>query len=110
MTTGNGNGNGIDYEHLQFIRPTADWGLLPLSLHDGLVRYIEKGILPGHFLTAVLENNLLNAVQRADAGNRARLADIVKFLFNYVPNGAWGSPSAVERWSAKRREEIDAAP
>ena len=40
--------------------------LVPKTLIDSLERYVEHHIKPGSFLRAVLENNLVEAVSRAD--------------------------------------------
>jgi len=61
-------------------------------------RYIERGILPGGFLTAVLENNLVLAAMRADNTNRHRLLDFAEFLYSEAPSICWGSRERVERW------------
>ena len=56
----------------------------------GLVRYVEHGILPGSFLTAVLENNLTEAACRADSDNLPRLHMWADVVYNHVPTGARG--------------------
>jgi hypothetical protein len=72
--------------------------LVPSHMHGGLIRYLECGIEPGHFLYAVLSNDLRRAVERADLTNLHRLADYVKFLYNYAPSSSWGSPERVSDW------------
>jgi hypothetical protein len=67
----------------------------------GLRRYIEQGIGPGHFLSALLSNNLRASVERADDINRRAIVDYVKFLYNYAPAGAGGSPEKFEAWIAR---------
>jgi hypothetical protein len=72
---------------------------------DGLERYLTAGILPGDFLRAVLENDLRMAILRADPVNRGRLPELVEWLWHHAPAAAWGSPEAVQAWSAQRRQE-----
>jgi hypothetical protein len=43
----------------------------------------------------VLENNLFSAVNRADRDNLAALPEIVKYIYNEVPSGAWGNSKSV---------------
>ena len=62
-----------------------------------LVRYVEHGIMPGDFLTAVLENKLTEAACRADSDNLPRLHMWADIVYNYVPVGARGDH--VESWS-----------
>jgi len=83
---------------------------LPVGLQDGMQRYVEDGILPGDFLTAVLENDLKTAVFRADDNNIKLIPEIVKWVYWEIPNPAWGSPKDVKEWTtkfAKPSENID---
>lgn len=73
------------------------------DLVDGLRRYIEEGIIPGHFLTACLENDLSDAIGRADAYNLSLLPNIVRWLYNEAPGDCWGSPVRVLAWHEKHR-------
>lgn len=72
--------------------------LLPESMRDVMFNYIVYGLAPGHFLTAVLSNNLNQAVQRGDQYNVEHLHDYVKFLYWSVPMECWGSDESVTRW------------
>ena len=67
-------------------------------LEGPLTRYLEHGLQPGSFLTAVLENNLVEAVGKADAVNKLYLTDIVMFIHNRIPSGSWGHKGVVEEW------------
>lgn len=71
---------------------------LPEYTRDALIDYLRYGLPPGSFLTAVLSNDLYEAVKRADDDNRRALADFVIILANYVPIDAWGSPDDVQAW------------
>lgn len=71
---------------------------VPDHLQGGLVRYLVYRIPPGHFLIAVLENDLREAMGRADEESRAGLFALVSFLYSYAPMSAWGSPELVESW------------
>lgn len=76
----------------------ADWNLIPAHMVGGLRRYIENGIEPGSFLSAVLSNDLRGACEKADDENRHRLFDYVQFFYCYVPSECWGSPSKFKDW------------
>jgi hypothetical protein len=71
---------------------------LPESLRDGMQRYFRDGTRPGHFLTAVLENDLFGAVMRSDPNNLNEIPAIVKWLYNEVPLEAYGSTLRVNAW------------
>ena len=58
--------------------------------------YVEHGCDPGDFLTAVLENNLKEALGRADDYNRETIFDIVGYCYNEIPSVCWGSPVKIK--------------
>lgn len=72
--------------------------LVPEHLRSGLQLYIERGLPPGHFLTAVLENDLMEAMGRADEISRAGLFTLCQFLYCYAPRGCHGSRLKVYEW------------
>jgi hypothetical protein len=69
---------------------------IPSYTKQSLDNYINHGIAPGGFLTAVLTNDLYSAVGRADSVNREALADIVSYIYNEVPRDCYGSEEAME--------------
>ena len=71
---------------------------IPVRMHNGLLLYIEHGIRPGHFLTAVLANDLRGAVERADDDNITLLPIYIRWLYNHAPGPCWGSPERVDAW------------
>jgi hypothetical protein len=77
---------------------------VPLHLHSALVNYVINHKRPGEFLTAVLENNLVDAMRRADDESRESLYHIVGFLVWEVPGACWGSPERVHRWLSQKGE------
>ena len=66
--------------------------------------YVIKGWEPGGFVRAVLENNLSEAIARADENNLASLKDIVMYVYWCVPGIAWKSPDLVDEWMKHRQE------
>jgi hypothetical protein len=79
-----------------------DWGLLPERMHDGIQCYIENGIRPGDFLTAVICNDLREACRCADDENRHLLFEYVKFFYAHAPCDCWGSPEKYKAWVRHR--------
>jgi hypothetical protein len=79
----------------------------PMSeyITGALERYLNHGIMPGSFMTAVLENNLKEAVARADNFNRVNLPNIVGYLWNHIPSAAWGSKEQVASWLEQFQED-----
>lgn len=77
-----------------------DYSKLPDHMQDGTRLYIEHGILPGSFLTAVICNDLFTAMWKADDINRYRLFDWCSFFYNEAPSQCFGSPDKMEKWMA----------
>jgi hypothetical protein len=71
---------------------------LPQLSRESLLDYLRHGRPPGDFLTAVLSNDLTEAVGRADDVNRALLPLYVSLLVNVAPIEAWGSRDRVLAW------------
>jgi hypothetical protein len=69
-----------------------------------LTLYIEKGIPPGPFLTAVICNDLMSAVSHADTDNIKLIPSYVKYLFNEAPGDCWGSPEIMQTYMRKKRK------
>lgn len=80
---------------------------LPTNLRGAMRRYIEKGEIPGRFLTAVIQNNLHGAVFRADTKNTKLLKSIVLWIYNEAPAPCWGSDVAMLNWSKARKKEAN---
>ena len=68
---------------------------------ESFERYFRYGYQPGSFGTAVLCNNLFEAVMRADHVNRESLAHLVYWIEENAPAGSWGSREAVYGWLNK---------
>lgn len=63
--------------------------------------YISHGIPPGHFLTAVICNDLLGATGHANNWNSTHIKNYVDYLFNEAPGNCWGSTEAMQQWMEK---------
>lgn len=77
---------------------TLDLSTCPERFREGLERFVLERIKPGHFLMAVLENNLVNAINRADLQSQRELVPLVTFIYNEIPSECWGSRDKVHRW------------
>ena len=78
-----------------------DYDTIPPKIRKALDRWANEGTPVGHFVTAVLENNLSDAVARADEDSLAALHSIVGYVYNELPSPCWGSPEKTKAW-AKR--------
>jgi hypothetical protein len=80
---------------------TPIWLGVPLHMQDALAGYLLYGHHVGHFLTAVLCNDLKEAVARADDTNVMALREYMMFFYNRAPSDCFGSPQAHAAWIAK---------
>lgn len=80
--------------------------LIPDYMHGGLQRWIEHGVVPGRFLCAVLQNDLVEAVGRADETNMVLLPNYVRFLWNYAPSGCFGSVEKFNDWKQWHEKKL----
>lgn len=78
---------------------------IPEHMHSAVTDYLKRGLEPGDFLRAVLENDLVQAFGRADTTNLEHMFDWASFLYNEMPSNAWGSKEKVNAWMAARRED-----
>jgi hypothetical protein len=87
-----------------------NYAILPENLQDGMRRYIEDGIKPGHFLTACLANDFLGALGAASTQTWDYVFQVGMFLYQEVPgrggsNCPWGSYEAVTKYCEQKRHE-----
>ena len=77
----------------------ADWeDRIPASTLRDIQDFAEKGVPPGSFVRAVLENDLKEACAMADDWNRRVIFEVVGFCYNRIPSASWGSPDKVREW------------
>ena len=95
-------------EYQLWAKTALDYSLIPnQSMVAGIKRYVEHGVFPGGFLTALLSNDLTEAMSTADRTNRKFLVWTtdeygnefppawVKWLIWDVPGELCGSSSKV---------------
>ena len=75
---------------------------VPPIILNSIKRYVEHRCPVGDFLTAVLKNDLREALGRADMTNRLALFEIVAFLYNDCPYICWGARRGCGRGWRKR--------
>jgi hypothetical protein len=83
----------------------AVYDTLPQGLQNGMVMWIEHGVYPGSFLTAVLANNLTEAVFCADQFNYPRLREIVSWIHEHAPVLCYGDPDRMFLWAQRQGME-----
>jgi len=86
---------------------------IPDHMRAGAQRYVERGIRPGDFLSAVLSNDLMGAFQKADVINFNAMEYWARWLHDEAPAGCYGSPEKFKAWikarglNGLREAEID---
>lgn len=78
---------------------------LPDNLKESIDAFVETGRPTGSFLQACIDNNLREALGRADEISLAALPAIVGYLYNECPAHCWGKPDSSARWIEQKRIE-----
>jgi len=68
-------------------------------LKESIINFYLDAVPTGSFLKAVLSNDLVGAVGRADRRNIKVLKTIVSFVYNEIPGECWGNKKIVENWT-----------
>ena len=75
------------------------------EMKEAIDQYAEQGQPLGDFLTALLANDLMEALGRADDGNRRDIFQLCMYVYNEIPSLSHGSYAIVKAWIAKKKEE-----
>jgi hypothetical protein len=79
----------------------GQYAAIPQHMRDALVRWVERGSVPGDFLQAVIKNDLRDAFGRADSENEPLLKVYVQWFYNVAPAGCFGR-EALGSWRGIR--------
>ncbi len=83
--------------------------LIPKATIIGLRAFADRGVPPGHFIRACLENNFMNVVGYADHENTKELPSIASYIYNEIPAASHGSKERVDSWIASKAKERENA-
>lgn len=94
---------------MEFEVPVESWfegqyAEIPEHMQAALRAYVLEGRWPCGFLTAVICNDLRNAVGRADETNLPLLKLYVQWFYNVAPIVCWGSAQNMLQWADERRK------
>jgi hypothetical protein len=78
----------------------GEYAVIPELTRAGLERYVLHRIKPGQFLSAVICNDLRNAVSRADNANLPLLPLYVRWFDRYFP-ALYGSENFINHINGK---------
>ena len=68
------------------------------QVQEALDKYVKYRIPTGGFLSAVLENDFMRAIGKADEYNLMTLSEIRDYILATLPIECYGSPKAVSEW------------
>lgn len=68
------------------------------NMHEGIILWITRGIVPGSFLKAVIKNDLAGAVMYADQNSLQNLVTIVQWFYTHAPRTCWQSGVNFIEW------------
>ena len=94
----------VDMETYREMNLEMDGYHIPTHMRKALIEWIVMAVPPGNFLSAVLKNDLTEAVGRADDINIDALPRYIKYLYNKAPSQCWGS---LERFSSWKGMPVD---
>ena len=93
-----------DFDRMKFVEiedgedMKSEYDNIPDAILLAINNHVLRGQHCGHFVTAVLSNDLIEAVNRADDECQKCLRSIVRYLYNRCPGGCWGSKKKMEEW------------
>jgi hypothetical protein len=90
-------------------RSSSEYRQIPTHLLNKLDAYATAGVSLGHFLTAIVENDLNKAFAHADGDNIHHIAALTKYVYNQLPNDCWGSASIVTAHRNRIADKVRAA-
>jgi len=80
---------------------------IPDRMMGAVRRYIDDRRHPGDFLTAVICNDLSEAVSRADDENMRNLPAYVGYFYNEAPSQCWGNKGKMDEWLTRENENLE---
>lgn len=78
---------------------------VPERIVEGIKAYVEERRPVGHFLQAVIRNDLCETFARADDEVIQCLHGIVKIFYNQVPGNAWRTRKRYEDWLSREDQK-----
>lgn len=76
------------------------------NIKSAIDLYSTNGVPTGGFLRAVLANDLMEAMGRADEENRLDIFEICQYVYNDIPANSHGSYKKVDDWMERKQEEV----
>ncbi len=78
-----------------------DYAAIPPAIIEALGNHADHHRETGDFTTAVLANDLMGAISRADADNLNALPAICLYIRNELTTNCYGSYATVRAWRSR---------
>jgi hypothetical protein len=92
--------------HPQFKETFGYFSDIPDLIQESLWNYIAYGLPPGSFMEAVLKNDFIAAMSRADSNWSGRsLKDLARWIDKYMPYYLRCSEESMKNWARRTDEE-----
>jgi len=79
---------------------------IPAPVLHAIQRHAATGASTGHFVNAIMRNDLFEAVARADAESLAALREIIWYVYNQLDCRCWGpkhvNSTEVTEWQGRQ--------
>lgn len=82
----------------------SDYSVIPDDMMQSIKYYVEEGQALGHFLYALMTNDLNGAMARADTYTKLILPTYVMYVHWEIPGNCHGSPEKVKAWMQEKRK------
>lgn len=96
--TADGNAPSPEGRQVNYEAMNDPYSFVPHHMRDGYRLWIERGISPGSFGRAILDNDLAGACGKADTINQNHIFSTVAWFYNFAPSSCWGSREKTEAW------------
>jgi hypothetical protein len=83
------------------LRFEGEYAAIPERMRGGIIRWVEEGLPPGNFLSAIIRNDLSWTLAAADAENRELIPLYVRWFHWEAPAACHGSSEAAKAWEAQ---------
>lgn len=77
---------------------------IPNDTKQALDDYAQNGAALDGFFLAVVCNDLMEAVAKADSANLAALSEICRYIYSHLPESCWGSKEKYLKWRLAMRD------
>ena len=84
------------------VQSVIEYEQIPPQIMAALLRYKDSHLNTGSFLRAVISNDLISAVQKADSESLKSLPLIASWAYTELPADAWGSYEAFQKWVERK--------